>query len=501
MADVIERQSSVLGPETAVGLITHLERACAELVVDDVPVRFVVSSRSFHSYQCELAVVNRQVLQGRAPIASIFEFRRRVTQRTENFNVALIVPTGIGAEIGGHAGDAGPVARMLAEVSDTLILHPNVVNASDLNEMPVNALYIEGSVLTRFLMGTVGLERVRANRVLVVIDDHKDEIFINAAVNAVSGARAAYGLSCSEVVCLDPPVRLKTAYSPSGRAAGQVERIKGLCSLLDRRSGSYDAVAISSVIDVPDLYHQGYFDAAGKMVNPWGGVEAMLTHTLSSMYNLPTAHSPMFESRKIANMDPGIVDPRMAAEAVSATFLQCTLKGLQRSPRIVTDVNAMKEPGVFTAANVSCLVLPDGCLGLPTLAALEQGIPVVAVSENSNLMRNDLSTLPWKPGQFHRVRNYWEAAGVIAALRAGIDPVAVRRPLTATQVSHFNARTSVADLEGSPATNVESIPEDHRAAAELRLAGGQGPGAADRATGGAESAPETKALEATVAEL
>ena len=25
-------------------------------------------------------------------------------------------------------------------------------------------------------MGTVGLERVRANRVLVVIDDHKDEI-------------------------------------------------------------------------------------------------------------------------------------------------------------------------------------------------------------------------------------------------------------------------------------------------------------------------------------
>jgi hypothetical protein len=33
----------------------------------------------------------------------------------------------------------------------------------------------------------------------------------------------------------------------------------------------------------------------------------------------------MFESREIANMDPGIVDPRMAAEAVSATFLQCTL--------------------------------------------------------------------------------------------------------------------------------------------------------------------------------
>jgi hypothetical protein len=57
-------------------------------------------------------------------------------------------------------------------------------------------------------------------------------------------------------------------------------------------------------------------------------------------------------------------------------FLPCTLKGLHRSPRIITDAHAMNRPGVFTAADVSCLVIPDGCLGLPTLAALEQGIPV-----------------------------------------------------------------------------------------------------------------------------
>ena len=153
------------------------------------------------------------------------------------------------------------------------------------------------------------------------------------------------------------------------------------------------------------------------MVNPWGGVEAMLTHALSSTYNIPTAHSPMFESREIANMDPGIVDPRMAAEAVSATFLQCTLKGLQRSPRIVTDPAAMSQPGVFTVEDVSCLVIPDGCLGLPTLAALEQGVSVIAVHENRSLMQNDLSVFPWAPGQFHQVSNYWEAVGVIAAKR------------------------------------------------------------------------------------
>ncbi len=430
------------------GLLTHLRQACARHIPEGlVPVRFVVTATTASGYQCEFGVVSGLAESGRSPINSVFEFRHRLIENTQQFNIVLLVPTGIGAEIGGHAGDAGPVARMLAEVSDTLVLHPNVVNASDLNEMPQNALYVEGSVVTRLLMGTVGLQPVRSNRVLVVIDAHRDQLFVNAAVNAVSGARAAYGLSCPEVVCLDPPVKLRARYSPSGRAAGRVEEMEGLCGLLEERMGQYDAVALSSVIDVPHEFHQGYFDAGGEMVNPWGGVEAMLTHALSSMYDIPTAHSPMFESREIANMDPGIVDPRMAAEAVSATFLQCTLKGLQRSPRIVTDAHAMNRPGVFTAADISCLVIPDGCLGLPTLAALEQGIAVIAVHENRNLMKNDLSSLPWAPGQFHRVGNYWEAVGVIAAMRAGIDPASVRRPLAETFVSKFAASRSEPESE------------------------------------------------------
>ncbi len=194
-------------------------------------------------------------------------------------------------------------------------------------------------------------------------------------------------------------------------------------------------MAISSVIDVPGEFHMGYFEARGKMINPWGGVEAMLTHALTCLYNVPTAHAPMFESRAIANMDPGIVDPRMAAEAVSVTFLQCVLKGLHRSPRIVTDQAAMNRPRVITAEDISCLVIPDGCLGLPTLAALEQGIPVIAVRENRNVMRNDLSALPWAPGQLHIVENYWEAVGVMTAMRAGIAPQSVRRPLAETEVT------------------------------------------------------------------
>jgi hypothetical protein len=101
----------------------------------------------------------------------------------------------------------------------------------------------------------------------------------------------------------------------------------------------------------------------------------------------------------------------------------------------------MKRPGIFTAEDVSCLLIPDGCLGLPTLAALYQGIPVIAVRENANLMRNDLSRLPWAAGQFHRVENYWEAAGVLASIKAGIDPLAVRRPLRDTVVTKVTEET------------------------------------------------------------
>ena len=155
----------------------------------------------------------------------------------------------------------------------------------------------------------------------------------------------------------------------------------------------------------------------------------MLTHTISSLYDLPSAHAPMLESQAVLDIETGVVDPRMAAEVISVSFLQCVLKGLQRSPKIITDTEAMRGSGVLTARDISCLVIPDGCLGLPTFAALEQGIPVIAVRENRNLMKNDLEALPWASGQLHIVENYWEAVGVLSAIRTGIEPSAVRRPL------------------------------------------------------------------------
>ena len=430
-----ETELDILPAPPGVPLLEWLARQMAgRLPSGQSPLRLAVTETHERGYRCEVTTLVDD--GGAHPHPSpppegegTFAFRPRVSENTAAFNAVLLVPTGIGAAIGGHAGDATPVARLLASVCDTLVTHPNVVNASDINEMPANALYVEGSVVCRLLMGTAGLQPVRANRVLAVVDSHPNPLFTELAVNAVNAAYASYGLFCPGVVALEPPLVMRSEYTGSARAAGRVEDVERLFAVLDSRRGEYDAVALSSVISVPFQYHADYFGSDGGMVNPWGGVEAMLTHAISTRYDVPSAHSPMLESQEVLDLDVGVVDPRMAAEAISMTFFQSVLKGLQKSPRIITDREAMREPGVLTARDVSCLVLPVGCLGLPTLAALEQGIPVIEVEENANLMRNDLSALPWRRGQFHRAANYWEAAGVMAALKAGVTPASVRRPL------------------------------------------------------------------------
>ena len=455
---LFEREHTQTATDGRVGTLDDIRRMIGGQLRDgQTPIRFAVTESYPDSYRYEIGILEGAESTG----ASMFDLQPRQDEDASAFNAVLVVPTGIGAEIGGHAGDATPVARLLASVCDTLVTHPNVVNASDLNEMPANGLYVEGSLLSRFLMGAIGLRRVRSNRVLVIIDAHPNERFARATVNAVNAARATYGLRCPRVVVLDPPLPVRGEYTQSGRAAGTVEDLERVCDVLDTYRGEYDAVALSTLVDV-DVSHESYFSSRGEIVNPWGGVEAMLTHAISTIYNVPSAHAPMMESTEVANIDPGVVDPRMAAEVISLSFLQSVLKGMHTAPRVVTlptETAGLSPAGgeiqrgghTLTASEVSCLIIPDGCIGLPTLAALEQGIPVIAVRENGNLMKNDLSLLPWAADQLHIVDNYWEATGVMAALKEGMSPASVRRPLRDVRIERTPSKErSQAGLSTSP---------------------------------------------------
>lgn len=433
-----------------------------------IPLRFVITDDSDGLYRCELGLLE-YAPNARCPsVDSIFSYRPRRHESQERFVAVMLVPTGIGALVGGHAGDATPAAKLLAACADTLITHPNVVNAADINEMSANTLYVEGSVITRLMMGTVGLALRRSNRILTIVDCHDESIIRHNAINSINAARASAGLACERIAMLSPRLTMTTTHSTSGRATGVVENLEGLLDIIASNRADIDAVAVTSVINMDPGAQEAYFQEPPLMsddasvselmretINPFGGVEALLTHCLSSLFEIPTAHSPMYDSIEIMNSDVGEYEPRKAAEAVSVSFLHCILKGLARSPAIVTDRTLFSHRGVISNSDISCLVIPEGCIGLPTLAALEQRVPVIAVKGNKNAMRGDLGALPWAKNQLYRVENYWEAAGVMMALKAGVPPESVRRPIApADLLDRFlenkgERRNQDVDLNGS----------------------------------------------------
>ena len=390
--------------------------------LEKMPVRIVITSvaakRFVPNSYVKLQISGLERAHKVVPSSSGILLPLSVAEPGPDFNVALVIPTGLGASTGGRAGDAGPTAKLLASVCDNLVLHPNVVNASDINEMPDNALYVEGHALTEHLMGNIGLQPVRQNRVLVIVDGSAEPRYIRMAINAVNAARATYGLNCPEIVVLGYPFMMESCFTDTGRAIGRVSNLLGLFDVLKERMGRYDAVALTSLIKVDSEVRDTYYGKGS--VNPWGGVEAMLTHAVSCCFRVPCAHAPMMDSWEVEELDYGIVDPRDAAEVVSLTFFQSVLKGLHKAPRLVKH-----------DYDVSCLVIPRMCLGMAHLAAHQRMIPIIAVDDQLEVSGIDCT----EHVNAMSAGSYLEAAGMISAMRAGVSIESLRRPLGKAKVS------------------------------------------------------------------
>ena len=286
-----------------------------------------------------------------------------------------------------------------------------------------NALYVEGSTLTRLLMGQVGLQRVRSNSVLLVVEKGSER-YVTEMVNAASVARITLGMTV-DVRIVHDVTDCAIGLSECGRAAGTLRKTENL--ILRDDYAHYDAIALSTHVERNTPWSRSYFSASrldGPAVNPTGGIEAMMTHCLSLYFNKPFAHAPSPQEDLQVN---GVLDPRISGFTGSIRHIHCCLKGLHRSPRIVGCDRGL------TVEDVSCLVIPDGCIGLPVLACAEQGIPVIAV-ENKNIMNNDLERLPFQKNGFFRARNYLEAVGLMNMLKSGLSLDTVTRPISPTRV-------------------------------------------------------------------
>lgn len=328
----------------------------------------------------------------------------------------MIVPTGIGAEIGGHSGDATSAAHLLAACCDQLILHPNVVNASDFTEQPANALYVEGAMLDTFLAGDVRLEHVRKNRILVACNEAGRD-----TVNAVNALRSILGIT-AEIVELRVPLAMTGRIDLiKMQATGGISGLDELVAQVDEHD--YDALAVHTPVVVATEIAEHYVNNGG--INPWGGVEARLSKELYWRLGKPNAHAPV-EGRE--GYDYGVTDPRLAPEMICAAHLGCVLRGLHKAPRPTSSTS----PNTLGAEDVDVLVSPL-CWGAPHRICREKKIPMVFVEENmttqfSAFVDNFVSS------DGYVVSNYLEVAGLLTLMRMGRSVESVRRPLNSVLI-------------------------------------------------------------------
>uniref|UniRef100_A0A6M3XDT4 DUF3326 domain-containing protein n=1 Tax=viral metagenome TaxID=1070528 RepID=A0A6M3XDT4_9ZZZZ len=315
-------------------------------------------------------------------------------------NAVFIIPTGIGCKIGGHAGDATPAAKLIASVCDELIIHPNVVNASDINELTDNMLYVEGSILDRFLEGKFCLKKPKSNRILLVTNKPIQP----ATINAVNAARHTIG--CQIEICeLNVPLEMYGNFTSLGTAGGSYF---GIDSLLEQIKGiEFDALAVASPITIPKNVNLQYLRNGG--INPWGGIEAIVSKIIANKINKPVAHAP------IENTDPEIlafnevVNPKIAAEVLSTAYIHCVFKGLHKAPRISTT-------GLHVS-DIDFLITPWQCFGRPHLACIANDITILGVKENTTCLGVELNE-----DVAYWVDNYVEAAGWLQSKKNGIEP-------------------------------------------------------------------------------
>ncbi|HEY9875130.1 MAG TPA: DUF3326 domain-containing protein [Candidatus Obscuribacterales bacterium] len=333
------------------------------------------------------------------------------------YTVLLIVPTGVGASIGGYAGDALPVARAIAQICDRLIAHPNVLNGAQLYWNLPNAFYVEGYGLDKFASGCWGLRPVHQNRVGLILDQGIEPDLRLRQLQAADAARATLGLNLTDYVVTDAPLQVELRTSASGASWGTIQNPDSLLRAAEVLIKQAKAEAIAVVARFPDDTDSQALQQYrhGQGVDPLAGAEAVISHLVVRTFHIPCAHAPALTPLPL---DPDI-SPRSAAEEIGYTFLPCVLVGLSRAPHFITSKCDRPQQSDVWAEQVDAVVVPANACGGSALLSLSQlPVQIIAVEENYTQMQVPPEKLGIKA---LRVNSYLEALGVLVAHRAGIS--------------------------------------------------------------------------------
>jgi len=338
------------------------------------------------------------------------------------YTAILIVPTGIGAAIGGYAGDAIPVARVFAQVCDRLITHPNVLNGASLYWNMPNSLYVEGYALDKFAAGHWGLRPVHSNKVGLILDKAIEPELLLRHLQVADAASATLGLNITEHIITDSCLDIELRIAASGISWGTIGRPDSLLRAAEKLIQQTGAEAIAVITRFPENISQAATEnyLHGQGVDPLAGAEAVISHLLVRTFQIPCAHAPaLFAS----SPDPNL-SPRAAAEELGYTFLPCILVGLSCAPQFMLNRELKTfHPGDIWSDQVDAVIIPySACGGSAVLSLSQTQCKIITVTENKTLAQASASMLGIKAIE---VKSYLEALGVLVAHKANIDPLAI----------------------------------------------------------------------------
>ncbi|MBR2526474.1 DUF3326 domain-containing protein [bacterium] len=313
---------------------------------------------------------------------------------------AFIIPTGIGASIGGYAGDASLYAKEFSKICK-IIVNPNVVNAGIFSGINDNMLYVEGYAIDEFFKGNIELKESKKNKIGIVFDKSIPIEILNIHINTINAVKTIYGINIKDYAITEEDVGVEFYIDSSGISTGRVKNIKTLLKASESlvKQGC-EAIALVCLFNDDDL-NENYSNGLG--VDPIGGIEAIISHYITKELKVPCAHAPAFKNYEIST---SIVNPKAAAEYITPTYLPCVLLGLNNAPLLTKNGN-------YSLKNIDFLIVPYNALGsIPVFEALKNDIKIYAIKENVTIL-NVTNVSIRKSCGINIVRTYSEALELI----------------------------------------------------------------------------------------
>ena len=175
---------------------------------------------------------------------------------------AFIVPTGIGASIGGFAGDASTWARKFAKEMN-LIVNPNIVNAACFSGITENMLYVEGWALNQFFKGNLNLQPSYENKIGIIFDCAIPKNILNIHINTINAVKTVYGTNITAIEYTEEPCGIRFFMTNNGISSGELNNPKTLLNSAKKLlKNGVNAIAVVTLFEDPDE-NDGY--AEGKV--------------------------------------------------------------------------------------------------------------------------------------------------------------------------------------------------------------------------------------------